>query len=302
ADPTQDGVEFQTVASTPEGLSVVFEGTALPEDPDSDAEMTNFFENGSLLLRSEGGAGTSSFVSNSPDMPFSMDAEGSPGTVEFAVREGDLTMTADYGTINYLITPDVTQVPFPPFEVALQAMTMDIAMPLSAAEETRTAQIGMTISDLVVGDSVWAIIDGGGKIPRDPATLELDLTADVVLDKPISEAGETDNPMELGQAKSVDLNRLFLSVGGVLLEGSGGVLVDNSGPFPMPNGAVDLSLSGAQGLANTLVELGLVDQMQVGMAMGMMMAFAQPGTEPDSFTSKIEFKDGSILANGQPLQ
>mgnify|MGYP001801345955 CR=1 FL=1 len=63
-----------------------------------------------------------------------------------------------------------------------------------------------------------------------------------------------------------------------------------------------LSLSGAQGLANTLVELGLVDQMQVGMAMGMMMAFAQPGTEPDSFTSKIEFKDGSILANGQPLQ
>ena len=44
-----------------------------------------------------------------------------------------------------------------------------------------------------------------------------------------------------------------------------------------------------------------MDQMQVGMAMGMMMAFAQPAGE-DAFTSKIEFKDGGIMANGQPLQ
>ena len=61
-------------------------------------------------------------------------------------------------------------------------------------------------------------------------------------------------------------------------------------------------VAGVQALGENLVALGLVEQMQVGMAMGMMMAFAQPGAEPDTFTSKIEFKDGGIFANGQPIQ
>ncbi|MEM8870433.1 MAG: DUF2125 domain-containing protein [Pseudomonadota bacterium] len=301
-DPLEPEVEIRSVASTPDGLSILFEGRSLPENPDSDAEMTAFLETGSVLFRAEGGAGTSRLVSNSPEMPVTIEAEGSAGTAEFSLMDGNFAMAFDYGNISYLITPDVSQVPFPPFDVAVAAMNMNIAMPLSPAEETRQAQIAMTISELEVGDSVWAMIDSAGKIPRDPATLELDLTADVKLNVPVSEIDDTPNPMEVGEAQSVDLNRLFLSLGGVLLQGEGGVTIDNSGPFPIPNGAVDISLSGAQGLANTLVELGLIDQMQVGMAMGMMMAFAQPGTEPDSFTSKIEFKDGSILANGQPIQ
>ena len=40
--------------------------------------------------------------------------------------------------------------------------------------------------------------------------------------------------------------------------------------------------------------------MGVRMAMG---AFMVPGSEPDSLTSKVEFKEGfSVFANGQQIQ
>ena len=64
---------------------------------------------------------------------------------------------------------------------------------------------------------------------------------------------------------------------------------------------VDVSIKGVQTLAQSLVDLGLVEQMQVGMMMGGIMAFSKPTGEPDSFTSVIEFRDGQVLANGAPI-
>jgi hypothetical protein len=70
----------------------------------------------------------------------------------------------------------------------------------------------------------------------------------------------------------------------------------------MPVGKVNLSLTGATGLLEKLVALGLVDPQMTamfGMFAGML---AKPGPTPDSLIAEVEIKEGGqILSNGNPL-
>ena len=72
--------------------------------------------------------------------------------------------------------------------------------------------------------------------------------------------------------------------------------------MPMPMGQVDIEAKGVTALVNKLVGLGLLDQMQAGMVMGMIMAFGKPGPEPDQYLAQITFTEQGILANGVPMQ
>ncbi|MEL6412108.1 MAG: DUF2125 domain-containing protein, partial [Pseudomonadota bacterium] len=73
--------------------------------------------------------------------------------------------------------------------------------------------------------------------------------------------------------------------------------------FPAPDGAIDLSLVGGNGLLDKLVAMGLVPEEQATGARLMLGLFTVPGTEADSLTSKIEVRpDGQVLANGQRLR
>ncbi len=296
-----DPLEDITVSSqgSSESISVTFEGTGLPED---ESQFEAFLADGTFAAVLENGPGSSTFSSNDPEMPISVSAVGSDGKSEITLEDGDFRIVGVTGEAAYNITPNPAQLPFPPFDVTLGGVALDIAMPLSPSDETRDVRFLMDFNDLVVSESAWSLIDPQQTIPRDPATLTLDLTADVVLLTELSKAEEIENPMEVARPEAVELNKLLLSVGGLLLTGEGAVELDTSGPIPVPNGSVDLSLSGAQTLADALVALGLIEPLQVGMAMGMISAFAEPGDEPDSFSSTIEFQDGAILANGQPLQ
>lgn len=296
-----DPLEDITVSSqgSSESISVTFEGTGLPED---ESQFEAFLANGTFAAVLENGPGSSTFLSNDSKMPVSLSAVGSEGKSEITLDGGDFRFAGVAGEVAYNITPNPALLPFPPFDVSLGGFAFDIAMPLSPSDETRDVRFLMDFNDLVVGESAWSLIDPQQTIPRDPATLNLDLSADVVLLTELSRADEIINPMEVARPEAVELNKLLLSVGGLLFTGEGAVELDTSGPIPVPNGSVDLSLSGAQTLADALVGLGLIEPLQVGMAMGMISAFAEPGDEPDSFNTTIEFKDGAILANGQLLQ
>ena len=73
--------------------------------------------------------------------------------------------------------------------------------------------------------------------------------------------------------------------------------------MPKPVGAVDLSLSGGNGLLDKLIAMGLFPQEQAMGVRMMMGLFAVPGDAPDTLNSKIEFtQDGQILANGQRIK
>jgi hypothetical protein len=99
-----------------------------------------------------------------------------------------------------------------------------------------------------------------------------------------------------------------VAIAGAELNGTGAFTFDNAdlvtwGGMPAPEGTVDISLDGANGLMDKLVAMGLLPQDQVMGARMMMGMFARPGAGPDSLVSQIEVRrDGSVFANGMQIK
>ncbi|WP_157966244.1 DUF2125 domain-containing protein [Oceanibium sediminis] len=300
AEPGGEG-EIRTYAEAA-SQTLTFTGTRLPEDGDEDDFEAFLADGGSFELLVEGAGSTTRMTSTSPDLPISMDGTSESGRMLISMADGRFVFDQSFGALNYEITPNPAMLPFPPFSAKISGGQLEFRLPVAPSDEASDVKMVIALRDLSVSDSVWSMIDPQATIPRDPATLSIDIAGKVDLDKTVAEMPMADNPMEIGTVESIDLNEILLSGGGARIEASGAVTVDNSGFMPMPNGAVDISVDGLQSLTQKLVDLGLVQQMQVGMVMGMVMAFSKPGDGPDSFTSKIEFTETGILANGQPIQ
>ena len=271
--------------------------------PEGEQELQEFIDNGGALrLTTTSGASQMSFTSNDPDLPISVESTTGAGSSEISLLEGKFLYQADFGPLAYTVTPDATVLPFPPVDASLASGSFDLRFPLGVSDVKSEASFAMSLVDLSVSDSAWALIDPESKIPRDPATLEIDIKSILRLIQPFPTDGSQADFGELFEADNVDVNRIYLSIAGALLSGSGTMTLDNSGPVPVPTGALDFSINGVQTLSQKLVDLGLIEQMQAGMTMGMLMAFSKPGDSPDTFTSKIEFKDGGVFANGVPIQ
>lgn len=199
-----------------------------------------------------------------------------------------------------------------PLSARIADMSSVLELPVSASEDPQDMRIQANMEGLSLGEGIWAMFDPGQALPRDPATVSLDLSGKVRnlvdwLNFPQVQAlfesgGVPAEPLEM------TVNQLEISAVGARLQGSGDLEFDNSampaGP-PIPFGTVDLSLSGANGLIDTLIAMGLVqeaDAMGARMMMGMV-AVPDPSGAEDALVSKIEMtRDGQILANGQRLK
>ncbi|MBJ6372892.1 DUF2125 domain-containing protein [Sedimentitalea arenosa] len=198
-----------------------------------------------------------------------------------------------------------------PFPIEMQAAQTgaSIAIPVGTSEEPQDFALGVTLTDFVMSEALWSIFDPAAALPRDPATLALDLSgkARVLLDfldpevaERLDETGET--PVELEQ---VTLNKLLVSLVGASLSGTGAFSFDNSDlttfeGIPRPTGAIDLQLVGGNALLDNLLALGFIGEAEAMTARGMMAVLAQPGAAPDTMNSKIEITEqGHVLANGQ---
>lgn len=298
ADPEAGG-EIATFLEA-KAQTLTFTGTNLPEDENGFEAF--LAEGGTFELVAEGQGSSTRLESTSAELPISMIGTSDFGRMLISLKDGFFVYDTSFGAVDYEITPDPNVMPFPPFSASMSGGVMELRMPVAPTDAASDVKLVLGLRDVAISDSIWGLVDPTATIPRDPATLEIDISGKLDLDKTMAEMPMTDNPMEIGKVESLDINQILLSIAGARLQANGGVTVDNSGFMPMPTGAVDISLEGAQALGQKLVELGLVEQMQVGMAMGMIMAFAKPGDAPDSFTSKIEFTEGGILANGQPIQ
>jgi|GEM_PF-2621214 len=298
ADPLAD---YSMKTSVDSGTqSMTFTATGLPEEGGD--PMAFLMGGGSFDLRIEGGGSTTFIDSTSPELPAKITGKTESGTAQISYNEDGFVYLVEFGAVDYDVEPNPQFLPLPPMQASLSSGSMEIISPVLPTGSAKPVNIGLALKDLVLSDNIWSMIDPGASIPRDAATLEIDIEAIAELIQPIFMMESADNPMEVVRVDEVNINKVFLNAAGAEVTAEGSMTVDNSGPFPMPNGGVDISVGGVQGLAQKLVDLGLIDQMQVGMAMGMMMAFALPGEETDTFTSKIEFKEGGIFANGQPIQ
>ncbi|RBP96820.1 uncharacterized protein DUF2125 [Rhodobacter sp. 140A] len=235
-------------------------------------------------------------------------AEEGPTGLSGGAQSGSFSMTLAPEGMKYTATGEgatieakAAQVPVP-LSATLDRADFELSFPLkgSDAPQPFTGRIGL--DGLGLSDQVWKMVDAQGLLPHDPATLVVDLagTARPTMDLFSPEAAQAQMPPV--EVNSLEVKRLQLTLAGADLSGQGAVTFDNSQGTPMPLGAVDLKLAGANKLMDSLVKMGMMPQDQVMFARMMLGLYAVPAGD-DLMTSKIEFKEGGkILANGQQIQ
>jgi len=235
--------------------------------------------------------------------------------VETSIVSGpsSLGVTMNSQGLNYEVAQSALQVDMTssalpvPVSFNMEGATFKLALPVRQSEEPDDFAFGFSLNEFTMSDMLWGMFDPGNQLPRDPASIVLDLAGKAKLmvnfldPNTVAELGPNAVPAEV---EALDINKLEVSVAGAELTGDGGFTFENNqGAMPQPQGAVDLTLKGGNGLIDNLVAGGLIrdqDAMGVRMMMGLL---AVPGDDPDTLNSKIEINDqGHVLANGQRIQ
>lgn len=290
--------------------SMRFDGTGnFPSEMD-------FEQMPAMLEAGFGYDGDFSYEGGSSNFNFTEDDEQAQGSTRSA--GGGLKVAMDSGGLVYdgavnemTLEMAGSDIPFP-LELAIAELAFNMLLPVSSGDEDQDFALGLTIGDFTISEMIWGMFDPGGELPRDPATIAIDLSGKAQLavdmfDPEQLESVEDGDAMP-GELRSLNLNALTVRAAGTELTGDGAFTFDNSdletfGGMPAPSGEVDLQLVGGNGLLDRLVGIGLLPEEQASGARMMMGLFAVPGDGEDTLTSKIEIReDGQILANGQRLQ
>lgn len=197
-----------------------------------------------------------------------------------------------------------------PVTLGMGRAGFNMLLPTGQTEEPTDFGLGLTFADVTVSDAIWGMVDPGGQLPRDPATIEIDVTGKARLTQDImdEQAMMATAGTPPGEIHALAVNALNLAIAGARLTGAGAFTFDNADlstfpGMPRPEGALDLELTGGNTLLDTLVAMGMLPEEQAMGARMMLGLFARPGTGPDSLTSKIEVTpEGQVLANGQRLR
>ncbi|SEO86017.1 hypothetical protein SAMN04490248_11449 [Salinihabitans flavidus] len=284
-------------------LSLDFRGD-LPLDMDSE-DPEEFFNAGfDIEGRFEQGGGSMAFSGMESGKPISGNFSSESGFFEVAMNKE--RMRYDGGTSGVTIDMAGAELPIP-ISAGIGELAYGLLLPLAKSEDLQDFGLKLRLADLSVDDALWGMFDPGQMLPRDPATLSLDITgtARLLMNMMSEEAQEMDEMP--GELHSASLNDLRLNVAGAELTGTGDFTFDNSDTetfdgLPRPEGALDLRLTGANQLLDTLVEMGMLPKEQASGARMMMGMFAVPAGD-DKLTSTIEInEEGQVLANGQRLR
>lgn len=242
-------------------------------------------------------------VADTPEGAFEGDFNIGSGEIDFQLDKSGLA----YGGVNKDLTMTFggSMIPFPPMTLSMAESGGRFAFPVVPSEDdVQDFAMSFSMVDLVLDPFLWSMFDPSEALPRDPATIVLDMEGQGMLTQDIFDPAVAEQMMGApGQLEAVTLNELRVTIAGAELTGDGDFTFNNEGPIPMPAGVVNMMLTGGNGLLDTLVGMGLVPEEQAMGARMMMGLFARPGDGDDTLVSTIEMKeDGSVLANGQRIR
>ncbi len=260
--------------------------------------------------------GTFGFAGGKMDMNFN--GPDGPGTATTSSKSGKLAVAMGPDGLSYDVSQEGLNVnmlmPGVPLPLAfeMEESKFNLSMPIQKSDEEQDFAFGFTMGNFTMADMLWGLFDPTAQLPRDPATIAIDLTgkAKLLFDflDPAQAAELQSTGATPGELNALTLKTLLVDAAGAKLSGTGDFTFDNTdlatfGGVPRPTGAVDLQLAGANGLLDKLVAMGLLPQEQAMGARMMMGLFAVPGEAEDTLSSKIEINDqGHVLANGQRIQ
>lgn len=240
-----------------------------------------------------------------------VDAKGSiaSGWAKYAMSKTGLT--GNWGSTDSQITVVPAMMPLP-ISVSVAETESEITIPVSKSDTPEDARILTKLIGLSVDDALWGMFDPAAVLPRDPATLIIDLSAKLNLGFDLFDPEAQETALmsdELpAQIHALDINALQLSLVGAEFTGDGAFTFNNDDletfdGMPAPTGALNLKLVGGNGLLDNLVSMGLIPEDQAMGARMMTGLFANAGEGEDELISTIEVKeDGSVLANGQRIK
>ena len=277
-------------------------------------EIVDAADMGAMIKDGFDVAGRMTFSAGNTNIDFQDPTEGNFSATTssdggaLSVEMGPDGLTYAGGQDGLKMSVKVADLPFP-IDLSMAKAAFNLAMPVIKSDDPQNFAFGITLGDFVMSDMIWGIFDPTGQLPRDPATVELDLAgqARLLVDYLDPEAAaQLAGPP--GEVNALAVKKLVVDAVGARLEGQGNVTFDNTDlttfpGMPKPVGAVNLSLIGGNGLLDKLVAMGLLPDEQAMGARMMMGLFAVPGDAADTLGSTIEFtQDGQVLANGQRIK
>ncbi|MFT6674966.1 MAG: hypothetical protein ACJAVM_001152 [Sulfitobacter sp.] len=254
------------------------------------------------------GSGTSAMMVTDPkngDVAIKTNSQGG----HLSVKMGADGLGYGGGQNDLNVVMNVAALPFP-VELNMGEGAFNLSLPVTKADAPQDFAFGVTLGDFQMSDMIWSIFDPTAQLPRDPATLVIDLAGKVkvlldYLDPKVAESLGKQTPAEV---QSVAINRILLDAVGARFEGSGDLTLDNTDKttfpgFPKPVGSISFTLDGANALIDKLVSMGLIPADQAMMPRMMMGMITVPNDGPDSLKSTIDLTaDGQVLANGQRIK
>ncbi len=217
----------------------------------------------------------------------------------------------DVSSENVEVGAQLAELPLPLF--AQMARTgFEMLMPVAKSDTPQDFALAFNMTDFTMSNVIWGLFDPEGQLPRDPATVALDLTgkARLLFDflDPQAATAIATRGTSPGEVSALTLNTMTIDAVGATLNAKGDMVFDNADKttlpgFPKPVGDIQISLAGGNGLLDRLVALGVLPEQQAMGARMMLGMFAVPGEAPDTLNSTIEFNaEGQILANGQRIK
>lgn len=247
---------------------------------------------------------------------FDIDAEGDQASGSLTTGSASLDATLNADTVSYqsrttdlAMTAILSDFPMP-IDVALAEYGLGFEMPVSETDAPAPFGLRLDLIDLSISDAIWNLFDQGQVLPREPATIQLDIDGfaspkfDLMDPEQAEEIDGADLPVELD---SMSLNTLRIALAGALLTGSGAFTFDNTDletfdGMPRPEGDALFEVTGLNGLLDNLVTMGLVPQDQI-MGGRMMMGMFARSTGDDRLETQIEINgEGQLFVNGQRLR
>lgn len=280
---------------------------AIPADAD--------FENPDDLF-ARGLSMVGGYTVDSGDYIFDINADGSQAAGSASTGSTDLSFemnkqTMGYNTATNDISVNVTSSDLPfPVEISAAKYGLGFAVPVGKAEEASDFGMNVDIIDLAVNDMIWNMFDPGTVLPRDPATVQFDVSGkakplfDLLDPAQAADIAQADIPFEI---ENLSLNNLRLALAGALMTGSGEFTFDNTDltsfdGMPRPQGDAIVEVSGLNKLMDNLVAMGLVPEDQI-MGGRMMLGMFARTTGDDQLETKLEVNDeGHVLVNGQRMR
>ena len=235
-------------------------------------------------------------------------------------RNGELTMPAEAlipalaGGIGATGAP-VVMPPGAIGPVTLRAgeVAYGVRLPTGGAPQAQDATALLRLVDITAPETVWAMLDPSGALPRMPVTAVLDLGAEAVLPDDLFGMGTMlgfmmGGAFEVVRPTALDIRELVLRFAGSELVGDGAFTLDATDletfpGLPRPTGSLNLTLRGSEALIDTMVEAGLLPPDQANAARLLIALLGRPGDAPGELVSTIEIDEtGAVLTNGMRLR